>query len=159
MPKIDPKGEVENPIKVKLAHEVARPIPVVLSPLPRAIHPVTDDSVVEPLTLREKQPNEEVISTKLAKMKKVLFTVAEQQENNRVVQQIGEAIGSDTLAWSHINRAMWVIIRRAQDKIEQRKKHTPKLIRPSNGNPIELAKFEDSLADYLLTIFKEVPRR
>ena len=92
-------------------------------------------------------------------MKKVLFTVAEQQENNRVVQQIGEAIGSDTLAWSHINRAMWVIIRRAQDKIEQRKKHTPKLIRPSNGNPIELAKFEDSLADYLLTIFKEVPRR
>jgi hypothetical protein len=160
MPKVDPKGEVANPIRAKLAQELSRPFTVIVSPQPQAAPPPV---VNVPLTTtppsEQSEEVQEPFSTKLAKPKKVLFTVAEQKENDLVVLKIGETIGADTLGWSHINRAMWSLLRAAQDQIEKHQRQAPKLIRPSNGNPIELAKFEDSLAEYLLMLFKDTPRQ
>ena len=158
MPKIDPKGEVPNPIRAKLAHDIARPLTVVPFNQVQPEEVVTDAALTQPLVIKPHLTALEPHSTKLAKPKKVLFTVVEQKENDLVVQQIREAIGAETLGWSHINRAMWSLLRRAQDQLEKHQNQAPKLVRPSNGNPLELAKFEDSLADYLLTLFKEMPR-
>jgi hypothetical protein len=160
MPKVDPKGEVANPIRAKLAQELSRPFTVISSQQPQSAPIAVENVSVAPIVPSE--PDREVqepISTKLAKPKKVLFTVAEQKENDLVVQMIGETIGAETLGWSHINRAMWSLLRHAQDQIEKHRRQAPKLVRPSNGNPIELAKFEDSLSEYLLMLFKDTPRQ
>jgi len=151
MPKLDPKGEVPNPIRSKLAGAISRPLQVLPSVRPAREPPL------EPLPVVTAEP-ELPPSTKLAKPKKVLFTVMEQKENDAVVRQLGEAIGAQTLGWSHVNRALWSLLRRAQDQIEQRRSLAPQLVRPSNGNPIEMAKFEDTLAQYLLALFKDMPR-
>lgn len=169
MPKVDPRGEVANPIRTKLAHDIARRLSISVSmPPPQleaaAAEPLVDTSPplqIVPESVPAKAPGGEpdIISTKLAKPKKVLFTVAEQKENDAVMRELAEAIGAQTLGWSHVNRALWSLLRRAQDQIETRRSSAPHLMRPSNGNPIELAKFEDDLAQYLLALFKDVPRQ
>ena len=154
MPKLDPNGEVANPIRAKLAGDISRPLQV-LPQRARAMDPTPEPEAVEESAAAELEP---LPSTKLAKSKKVLFTALEQRENDSVVKRLGEEIASDTLGWSHVNRAMWSLLRRTQDQIGQRSSLAPKLVRPSNGNPIEMARFEDALAQYLLALFKDMPR-
>ena len=154
MPKLDPGGEVLNPIRSKLAGSLGRPLHAVTAEvkIPLPVEPVPVVQVVTP-AVEEPAP-----STKLAKPKKVLFTVLEQKENDVVLQRLGDAIGTDTLGWSHVNRALWSLLRRVQDHIGEKRSHAPQLFRPSNGNPIEMARFEDALAQYLLALFKDMPR-
>lgn len=164
MPKLDPRGEAPNPIRAKLAGDISRPIQLVPSLVSRV-----EDVAAEPEAESRPEPGIELVattpsaeplpSTKLAKPKKVLFTVAEQKENDAVLRQLGETIGAGTLGWSHVNRALWSLLRRAQDVIEERRSIAPRLSRPSNGNPIELARFEDTISEYLLALFKDVPRQ
>lgn len=159
MPKLDPKGEVPNPIRAKLAGDISRPLHAVsaASPLVEPQFPIEPERTV--MTPAAEFTAEPPPSTKLAKPKKVLFTVAEQKENDAVIRRLAEATGAETLGWSHVNRALWSLLRRAQDLIDQRRPATPRLARPSNGNPMELARFEDLLAQYLLALFKDVPRQ
>ncbi len=145
MAKVDPNGEVANPIRSKLAGDISRPFQVV---------PPAQESLV---VVKEPAPNL-APSSKLAKPKKVLFTLLEQNENDRLVRQLRDAVGSDTLSWSQVNRALWSLLRRAEDQIEERRSAAPRLARPSNGNPLEMAKFEDALSEYLLMLFKDIPR-
>lgn len=155
MPKHDPRGEVLNPIRSKLAGDISRPLHV----LPQ-LHTSLEKDAAAPLeseTCTTPEP-EPLPSMKLAKPKKVLFTLLEQKENDEFVRQLGSAIGAQTLGWSHVNRALWSLLRRAEEQIHQRPSLAPKLIRPSNGNPIEMAKFEDALAQYLLALFKDMRR-
>ena len=149
MPKLDPQGEVLNPIQAKLAQDIARPI-------------VTKDVGTHErheLTLVTQRP---VLSptgpAKLSKAKKVLFTVEEQKENDAVVAKLAAITGADTLTWSHIDRAFWSLLRQAHDHVDRHVKDAPKLVRPSNGNPIGLAEFEDRLASFLHRILKDTPR-
>ena len=105
MPKVDPKGEVANPIRAKLAQELSRPFTVISSqqPQPTPLAVVDAPSTVTVPSEQNKELKETEISTKLAKPKKVLFTVAEQKENDLVVRKIGETIGADTLGWSPVS--------------------------------------------------------
>ena len=159
MPKFDPKGESPNPIRAKLAGDISRP----LSAVAAATVAVEPQSSPEPakliLAFATAKDDELRPSTKLAKPKKVLFTVAEQKENDAVIRHLAEAVGAETLGWSHVNRALWSLLRRAQDLIEARRPASPQLVRPSNGNPMEMARFEDELSQYLLALFKDIPRQ
>ena len=159
MPKFDPKGESPNPIRAKLAGDISRP----LSAVAAATVTVEPQSPPEPakliLAVATAKDDDPRPSTKLAKPKKVLFTVAEQKENDAVIRHLAEAVGAETLGWSHVNRALWSLLRRAQDLIEARRPVAPQLVRPSNGNPMEMARFEDELAQYLLALFKDIPRQ
>ena len=157
MPKQDPKGEVPNPIRAKLAGDISRPLREV--PLPPSPTPINSTEISPVSPTADSQTQAVPVSTKLAKPKKVLFTVAEQRENDAVIRLIGDAIGAPTLGWSHVNRALWSLLRRAQDLVAERRPQAPQLARPSNGNPIELARFEDILSQYLLAVFKDLPRR
>ena len=184
MPKVDPRGEAPNPIRAKLANDICRPLPVAREPvvvvdLPRTlpesapIAPVAKMAVVpeppsppvistpEASVPRADEPRETVPApcTKLTKTKKVLFTVEEQRENDALLRVLASVTGAETLGWSHVNRAVWSLLRQAHDRIAAGRPTAPRLARPSNGNPIELARFEDTLAQYLLALFKEMPRQ
>ena len=160
MPKLDPRGEAPNPIRAKLAGDISRPLrlqpatPITVVPSPPPGEPTV--SAAPALVAPDSEP---APSTKLAKPKKVLFTVAEQKENDVVIRRLAEAIGAGTLGWSHVNRALWSLLRRSNELIERGRPVAPRLTRPSNGNPIELARFEDALAQYLLALFKDLPRQ
>ena len=143
MAKLDPRGKVSNPIDSRLANSLVTPFKQV--------------SKGKQLK-KDKQPEaRESTEIRLTKTKRVLFTAIEQKENDKVVQLIADMTGADTLNWSHISRAMWALLRRSQDHINQ-KKLIPELKRPANADSIGLAQFEDTLSDYLLSVFKELPR-
>lgn len=149
MAKLDPKGEVPNPIKAKLAQDIATPIG----------HRGTVDPIKDPSKdISKLLPSAKKGVAKLTKAKKVLFSVEEQKENDAVVARIAEITGADTLGWSHVDRALWSLLRHAQDQIGRHSKDIPKLLRPSNTNHIEVALFEDQLAAFLLNLFKDSPR-
>jgi hypothetical protein len=149
MPKLDPQGEVLNPIQAKLAQDIARPIVTKHVGMPdrQELTVVTQRPVLAPTG-----------PAKLSKAKKVLFTVEEQKENDAVVAKLAAITGADTLTWSHIDRAFWSLLRQAHDHVDRHVKDAPKLVRPSNGNPIGLAEFEDRLASFLHRLLKDTPR-
>lgn len=147
MPKVDPKT-IENPIRSRLAEDISR----------RNHNPTEVPTKTVDLSIARSRADVPQRRAKLGKPKKVLFTLDEQRENDALLSQLGQVIGSDTLGWSHVNRAMWSLLRRAQDQIEKHQGKAPQLSRPSNGDPIGLAQFEDTLAEFLLTLFKDTPR-
>jgi hypothetical protein len=151
MPKLDPKGEVQNPIKAKLAHDIAKPLapPVQKSEVNAEEQPT---QVIKRLSQNQRG------SSKFRKAKKVLFTAEEQKGNDDVVSKLAKATGADTLVLSHVDRALWSLLRRAEDRIERNAAYAPQLVRPSNGNPFELADFEESLAVFLHHLLKDMPR-
>jgi hypothetical protein len=149
MAKLDPKGEVPNPIKAKLAQDIATPIGH-----RGTVDPIRDSSKDISRLLSSGKKG----AAKLTKAKKVLFSVEEQKENDAVVSRIADITGADTLGWSHVDRALWSLLRHAQDQIGRHSKDVPKLSRPSNTNPMEVALFEDQLAAFLLNLFKDSPR-
>ena len=149
MPKLDPKGEVPNPIKAKLAQEIATP----------PIRQSSVESSKKPLgKISNFFSSGKKVTAKLTRVKKVLITKEEQRENDAVVTMLSDIIGTDTISWSHVDRALWSLLRHAQDQIEAHAKDAPQLVRPSNNNSIEVAHFEDQLAAFLLTLFKDIPR-
>ena len=149
MPKLDPKGEVPNPIKAKLAQDIATPI----------IHRGAEAPPKKHLNrINNLLASGKKGALKPTKAKKVLFTKEEQKENDAVVAMIADITGADTLSWSHVDRSLWSLLRHAQDQIEEHSKDAPRLARPSNGNAIGIAQFEDQLAVFLLNLFKDAPR-
>lgn len=149
MPKLDPKGEVPNPIKAKLAQDIA-------TPTTRRVDIKSPKKQLN--TVNNLLSSGRKGKIKSTKAKKVLFTKEEQRENDAVVSMIADVTGADTLSWSHVDRALWSLLRHAQDQIEEHLKDAPKLARPSNGNAIGIAQFEDQLSVFLLNIFKDAPR-
>ena len=147
MPKVDPKA-IENPIRSKLAEDISR----------RSHNPKGVSTKTIELPIARPRAHVPQKRAKLGKPKKVLFTLDEQRENDALLSQLRQVTGADTLGWSHVNRAMWSLLRRAQDQIEKRQGNAPQLSRPSNGDPIGLAQFEDTLAEFLLTLLKDTPR-
>ena len=151
MPKLDPQGEVLNPIQAKLAQDIARPV------IPKEVR-TPERETLEPTVVTRRLLLSPSGPAKLSKAKKVLFTVDEQKENDAVVAKLAAITGADTLTWSHIDRAFWSLLRQAHEHIDHHVKDAPKLVRPSNGNPIGLAEFEDRLASFLHRILKDTPR-
>ena len=151
MPKLDPQGEVLNPIQAKLAQDIARPV------VPKEIE-TPEMERLEPTVVTKRPVLTPTGPAKLTKAKKVLFTVEEQKENDVVVAKLAAITGADTLTWSHIDRAFWSLLRQAHDHIDHHVKDAPKLVRPSNGNPIGLAEFEDRIASFLHRLLKDTPR-
>ena len=158
MPKVDPRA-IENPIRSKLAGDISKrnrtpkAMPTTTIENPNAMPTKTIDLAIPRTRARVPQKR-----AKLAKPKKVLFTRDEQRENDALLSQLKQVTGADTLGWSHVNRAMWSLLRRAEEQLEKHRSNTPQLSRPSNGDPIGLAQFEDTLADFLLTLLKDTPR-
>jgi len=153
MPKVDPKTLV-NPIRAKLANDIAGVMKKDSST--PAANPVKIVDIGKGRTAPKAPISMQ--RARLSKPKKVLFTREEQEENDLLVSKIAKMTGADTLGWSHVSRAMWSLLRRAEDQVDKHMATAPQLTRPSNGDPIGLAQFEDSLANFLLTLLKDTPR-
>ena len=86
------------------------------------------------------------------------FAAAEAADNTRVVSQLRAIVGKDgsKLTDSHVTRAIWSLVRRAEDEFSGLAAKAPKLRRPAHGDHMALAEYEDDLADFILSALKRL---
>jgi hypothetical protein len=73
----------------------------------------------------------------------------------RIVSRLGDQVQT-SVEWSHVGRALVVLLRHAESEIvKQARRHGP-LTRPPNDQAIALAEFEQRIAQILLRALREV---
>ena len=81
--------------------------------------------------------------------RKVLISAEEADRNARVMEVINASFGSKA-NYSQVTRALWAILRGAEDAIRGSAKRAPRgLTLPSKGNPVALAEYEQELLQFL----------
>jgi len=80
---------------------------------------------------------------------------SERSDVMRVVSRIGEQVET-SVEWSHVGRALVVLLRHAEGEIVKHARRNGPLVRPSNDQAIALAEFEQRIAQILLRAFREV---
>jgi hypothetical protein len=93
---------------------------------------------------------------KLIREKRVLLTLSEEREIERLVARIAEELGTP-VKLSHMLRAYMTLLLHAENEIVKRAHQAGPLHRPSNGDPSALVRFEQRLAQILSAAFRDAP--
>lgn len=80
---------------------------------------------------------------------------SERSDVMRIVNRLGEQVET-SVEWSHVGRALVVLLRHAESEIVKHARRNGPLIRPSNDQAIALAEYEQRIAQILLRAFREV---
>jgi hypothetical protein len=96
------------------------------------------------------------LAEKLSREKRVLLTLAEEREIERLVARVAEELATP-VKLSHILRAYMTLLIHAEGEITKRARLTGSLHRPPNGDPVALARFEHQLAKILSAAFRDAP--
>lgn len=97
-----------------------------------------------------------VAAKKLVREKRVLLTLSEERELERLVNRMAEELETP-VKLSHLLRAHLILFRHAENEVTKRAQQTGPLRRPPNGDPAGLAQFEHRLAQVLSAAFREAP--
>jgi len=93
---------------------------------------------------------------KLIREKRVLLTLSEEREIERLVARVAEELATP-VKLSHMLRAYMILLLHAEGEITKRARLTGPLHRPPNGDPVALARFEHQLAKILSAAFRDAP--
>src|SRR5215475_8460362 len=93
---------------------------------------------------------------KLSREKRVLLTLAEEREIERLVARVAEELATP-VKLSHMLRAYMTLLLHAEGEITKRARLTGPLHRPPNGDAVALARFEHQLAKILSAAFRDAP--
>ncbi len=86
---------------------------------------------------------------------KTRFTVQEAEHIDAFRAELSARLGVK-LRGSQISRALWTLALRAEEELDNVR--APELRRPSYGDPLGMAAFEDAIAEYLLSAIKKTRR-
>jgi hypothetical protein len=100
--------------------------------------------------------NHTSLAEKLSREKRVLMTLAEEREIERLVARVAEELATP-VKLSHMLRAYMTLLLHAEGEITKRARLTGTLHRPPNGDPVALARFEHQLAKILSVAFRDAP--
>lgn len=89
---------------------------------------------------------------------KTRFSQAEAERVERFARTISSYLRS-TVKGSEVTRALWTLALRAEDELAEIASKAPKMDRPSYGDRLGMAEYEDAIADFLLLALKETRRR
>ncbi|BAM05440.1 hypothetical protein PSMK_p00780 (plasmid) [Phycisphaera mikurensis NBRC 102666] len=84
---------------------------------------------------------------------KTRFTREETEANAEILALLKEVTQS-SVSEAQVTRALWSLLRRADDTINQNRNRAPILRRPSNGDSVGLAAYEDQITDYLHSVVR-----
>jgi hypothetical protein len=89
--------------------------------------------------------------------KPLKFRVPRSERNDimRIVSRLGEQVQT-SVEWSHVGRALVVLLRHAESEIVKQARRNGPLTRPANDQAIALAEFEQRIAQILLRAFRDV---
>lgn len=89
---------------------------------------------------------------------KTRFSQAEAEQVERFARTISSYLRS-TVKGSEVTRALWTLAIRAEDELASIASKAPKMDRPSYGDRLGMAEYEDAIADFLLLALKQTRRR
>lgn len=115
----------------------------------------SSEGSVSPRVSHERKEVAQAPSTeKLTREKRVLLTLSEEREIERLVARIADELGTP-VKFSHLLRAYMTLLLHAENEIMKRARQVGALHRPSNGDPVALVKFEQRLAQILSVAFQD----
>ncbi len=88
---------------------------------------------------------------------KARFTRSEADEVERFARTLSSYLGT-TVMGSEVTRALWALAIRSQDELADLTGKAPRMDRPSYGDRMAMAQYEDAIADFLLLALKQTPR-
>jgi len=96
------------------------------------------------------------IQKRLIREKSVLLSGDEERQIERLVDRIGEDLGT-SLKLSHLLRACMALLCHAESELHSTAATFGPLIRPANGDAVALAQFEFNLAKLLSKALRDAP--
>jgi hypothetical protein len=116
-----------------------------------------NEKVVEHPTARNPVvPEFEPVKKTLSREKRVLVSMEEERQVERLVDRIGENLGT-SLKLSHLLRASMSLLCHAEGEIVNAALALGPFVRPANGDAIALAQFEFDLAKLLSKALRDAP--
>jgi hypothetical protein len=73
----------------------------------------------------------------------------------RIVSRLSDQVQT-SVEWSHVGRALVVLLRHAESEIIKQARRNGPLTRPPNDQAIALAEFEQRIAQIVLRAFRDV---
>jgi len=142
---------VENPLRTDLVDQVTAP--------PEDRKPITRPETAQTSPSAPKKPGPPpqkwTEAPKSGKTMRTIITADEVAGNDEFRAQLAGLVGCK-VAESHITRALWSLARQAGENIDELKGSAPTLKRPSKGDIMGEAEFEDRLASLILKGLKRV---
>jgi hypothetical protein len=109
----------------------------------------------EPLETQAERPKREpTTSERLTKQLKFQVSQPERVEIMRVVHRFASELET-SLDWSHVARALTLILRHAEKEVLQQARRNGPMPRPRNDKALALAEFETQIARILLRAFRD----
>ena len=132
------------------------PQPAPISPSPTRLRPAPP-SEEEPEESVEDQLEPQVSTTpeRLDKPLKFRLPRSERVDVMRIVNRLADQLQT-SVEWSHIGRALVVLLRHAESEIIKQARRNGPLTRPPNDQAIALAEFEQRIAQIMLRAFRDV---
>ncbi len=92
----------------------------------------------------------------LSREKRVLLTPEEERQIERLVDHVGEQLGT-SLKLSHLLRACVAVVCHAEQELLKRAAEAGPLARPANGDAVALADFEQTIARIISRALRDAP--
>ena len=164
--RVAPEERPYRPVQEALVRSVLDPheAPYVAEPM-RDNGSLLTDTEIAPTAPQERSAGTQgttdaashaLMTEKLSREKRVLLTLSEEREIERLVARIAEELATP-VKLSHMLRAYMTLILHAEGEITKRARLTGPLHRPPNGDPVALARFEHQLAKILSAAFRDAP--
>lgn len=167
MPKKAPTGDTVDPVRSRLAASVSAQVVPAAEPAPPASpshqatvevggqsqQPVPPARSFEPKPRPMKQVRHD--SEAMRVTKKFLVTEGESDRIDAALDAIGQAFGSK-VSYSQASRALWAVLSFAEDAMIANPRRGEPLRRPSKGDAIGMAEYEEAITDYLRIALKRI---
>ena len=124
------------------------PPPVKLLPTPRLEEP---EEPVED----QQEPQVSITPERLDKPLKFRLPRSERLDVMRIVSRLSDQVQT-SVEWSHVGRALVVLLRHAESEIIKQARRNGPLTRPPNDQAIARAEFEQRIAQIVLRAFRDV---
>jgi hypothetical protein len=113
------------------------------------------EELEEPLE-EQQEPQASLVPERLDKPLKFRLPRSERTDVMRIVSRLGDQLQT-SVEWSHVGRALVVLLRHAESDIIKQARRNGPLTRPANDQAIALAEFEQKIAQIILRSLREVP--
>jgi hypothetical protein len=130
------------------------PVPVSPFPTPARELLTRAEDPDEPIEDQQESQTSPV-PERLDKPLKFRLARSERIDVMRIVSRLGDQLQT-SVEWSHIGRALVVLLRHAESEIVKQARRSGPLTRPANDQAIALADFEQRIAQILLRAFRDV---
>jgi hypothetical protein len=158
-PTTAPVQEPEADLPKTLAEDIGDVDEEEDAPSPKVVRmrlPEREATLPSPSQERLEQPRSEpATSERLTKQLKFQVSHPERLEIMRVVHRFAGELET-SLDWSHVARALTMILRHAEKELLQQARRNGPMPRPRNDKALALAEFETQIARILLRAFRDV---